>query len=262
MNLVTFLLAILRKRDWRGVVLPLAFISVWYGITSLSLVNTRLIVPPGKVVEVAWKYLTDGQFFIGLQASLYRDIGGFVPGSAVGILLGALLGMSRWAERLIGPTLHTLKQISLFAWIPLISTWFGNGDGAKILFVALSAFYPVALNTFEGVRAVTRVQLEVARVYRFNRRQLISRLILPAASPQIIAGLHLALVYAWLATIGAEYLLGASGKGIGSIVIGGKAAFNIELILFGMLAIGLVGALLNQLASRLEARALHWRGRR
>jgi sulfonate transport system permease protein len=262
MNLITPLVAILRNRDWRGLVLPLAFISVWYGTASLGLVNTRLIVPPGKVVQVAWEYLADGQFFTGLQASLYRDIGGFLPGSAAGILLGALLGMSRWAERMIGPTFHTLKQISLFAWIPLISTWLGNGDGAKILFVALSAFYPVALNTFEGVRAVTRVQVEVARVYRFNRRQLISWLILPAASPQIMTGLHLALVYAWLATIGAEYLLGASGQGIGSIVIRGKAAFNIELILFGMLAIGLVGALLNQLASRLEARALHWRGRR
>jgi sulfonate transport system permease protein len=247
-------------RDLRGWVIPLAFLTVWYGLTALELVNTRLIVSPGKVVEVAGKIIADGQFIQGLKASLFRDLSGFIAGSAGGILLGVLLGMSHWAERLIGPSFHTLKQISLFAWIPLISAWLGNGDGAKILFVALSAFYPVALNTFEGARGVTRTQIEVARVCRFNRRQLVLRLIVPAASPQIIAGLHLALVYAWLATIGAEYLLGASVQGIGGIVIRGKGAFNVELILFGMLAIGLVGAAFSRLASRLEAHALHWRG--
>lgn len=250
----------LRDRDWRGTALPAVFLAAWYAITSLGMVDTRLIVPPGRVVEVAVTSLADGQFFSGLQASLLRFACGFFPGSAAGILFGALLGMSRWAERLFGPTFHTLKQISLFAWIPLISAWLGNGDGARILFVGLSVFYPLALNTFEGVRSVALVQMEVAHVYRFRRAQVILRLILPAAAPQIITGLHLALVYAWLATIGAEYLLGGSGQGIGNIVIRGKAAFNVELILFGMLVIGLVGALLNWLASCLEAGALHWRG--
>jgi sulfonate transport system permease protein len=249
-----------RNRDWRGAVLPLAFLVVWYAITALQLVNTKLIVPPAAVVEAGWKVVSSGQLLAGLQASLTRDIAGFAAGSAAGILFGLLLGVSRWAERLVGPTFHTLKQISLFAWLPLLSTWLGTGEAAKILFIALSAFYPVALNTFEGVRSVTRAQVEVARVLGLDRWQLAWRLVLPAASPQIATGLHLALLYAWLATIGAEYLLGSSAQGIGNVVIRGKAAFHVELIIVGMLLIGIVGMVLNRLATLVESRVLYWRG--
>jgi sulfonate transport system permease protein len=250
----------LRQRDLRGFVLPLALLVAWYVVTALQLVNTKLIVPPGAVLEAGWQVISSGQLAGGLKASLARDLAGFAAGSAAGILFGVVLGVSRWAERLVGPTFHTLKQISLFAWLPLLSTWLGTGEAAKILFIALSAFYPVALNTFEGVRSVTRAQVEVARVLGFNRLQLAWRLVLPAASPQIATGLHLALLYAWLATIGAEYLLGSASQGIGNVVIRGKATFHVELILVGMLLIGLVGMILNRLASQVEARVLHWRG--
>jgi sulfonate transport system permease protein len=250
----------LRDTDLRGAVLPLALLGVWYLVTALQLVNTKLIVPPAAVLDAGWQVVSSGQLLAGLKASLVRDLSGFVAGSTAGILFGLLLGVSRWAERLVGPTFHTLKQISLFAWLPLLSTWLGTGESAKILFIALSAFYPVALGTFEGVRSVTRSQLEVARVLGFSRTQRAWRLILPAASSHIATGLHLALLYAWLATIGAEYLLGASAQGIGNVVIRGKAAFHVELIIVGMLLIGLVGMALNRMAALLESRVLHWHG--
>lgn len=249
-----------RDIDWRAFVLPLAVLALWYAVTALELVNTKLIVPPAAVLGAAWQVVGSGQLLDGLRASLVRDLSGFAAGSAAGIAFGLLLGVSRWAERIVGPTFHTLKQISLFAWLPLLSTWLGTGEAAKILFIALSAFYPVALNTFEGVRSVTRAQLEVARVLGFDRVQLAWRLILPAASAQIATGLHLALLYAWLATIGAEYLLGSSAQGIGSVVIRGKATFHVELIVVGMLLIGAVGMVLNRLAAAVEGRVLHWRG--
>ena len=254
------ILTSLRETDLRGFVLPLAFLVLWYAVTALQLVNTKLIVPPGAVVAAAWDVVGSGQLLTGLRASLVRDLSGFAAGSTAGILFGLLLGVSRWAERLVGPTFHTLKQISLFAWLPLLSTWLGTGESAKILFIALSAFYPVALNTFEGVRSVTRAQFEVARVLGFGRLQRLLRLVLPAASAQIATGLHLALLYAWLATIGAEYLLGSSAQGVGSVVIRGKATFHVELIVVGMLLIGLVGMGLNRLAAAVEGRVLHWRG--
>ena len=248
-----------RWPDWRGAVLPAGFIALWWAATALSWVDTRLIVPPGRVAALAWQHLRDAGFYAGLGASLWRDALGFAAGSAAGLALGVLMGTSRRADDLVGPSFHTLRQVSLFAWLPLLTAWLGTGDPAKVLFIALSAFYPVTLGAFEGVRGVPRAQLEVARVHGFTRVQLLTRLILPAAAPQVLTGLHLALVYAWLATIGAEYLLPNFSDGVGTLVMRGRAAFQVDLILFGMLVIGGVGWAFNRLATRIESRALHWR---
>lgn len=246
--------------DPRGLVLPVLFLIVWQSVTALHWVDTRIIVPPNEVLAIGWKWLSSGQLLSGLGASLQRDVSGFLVGALAGVTIGVLLGASRLANAVFGPTFHTLKHISLFAWIPLLSAFFGRDDLAKIVFIAFSTLYPVALGTLEGVRGIPKSQLEVARVYRFTRWQALTRLILPAASPQILSGLHLGLIYAWLATIGGEFLLIGIGEGIGLTVIRGRASFHVDLIIFGMLIIGLVGMAMNELATRAESRLLHWRG--
>lgn len=248
-----------RRFDWRGLVLPIVFVLVWYAATALHLVNTKLIVPPQGVLTTAAHELAEPSYYLGIALSLWRDLSGFTMGALLGVAVGALIGVSRLADKLLGPTFHTARQISLFAWLPLLSAIVGTGDLSKVIFIAFSAFYPVVLGTLEGVRGVSLAHAEVARVYGFTRTQLFFKLVLPAASPQIIGGLRLGLIYAWLATIGAEYLLVNDGHGIGNIVFKGRMAFNIELILFGLLSIGLVGNVFNRLADKAERRLLRWR---
>ncbi|MCY1288944.1 putative aliphatic sulfonates transport permease protein SsuC [compost metagenome] len=128
-----------------------------------------------------------------------------------------------------------------------------------MVFLSLAAFFPVVLNTFEGIRAVPADLLEVARVLRFSRVQVLWRVVLPSAAPSIFSGIHLGLIYAWLATLGAEYLL-VSGKGIGNTMIDGRENFWMDLVIFGVIVVGLVGFTLNWIASRIERRLLAWRG--
>lgn len=247
-------------RALRGWVLPMAMLTLWWAAVRFGWSASPLLVAPAKVWATAVEQVTSGKLLVALQASLWRDLAGFTIGAMAGLAFGAALGVSRLFEKLVGPTFHTVKQISLFAWIPLISVWFGLGDAAKVVFLSLAAFFPVVLNTFEGIRAVPPDLLEVARVLRFSRWQTFRRVVLPAASPSIFAGIHLGLIYAWLATLGAEYLL-VAGKGIGNTMIDGRENFWMDLVLFGVIVVGLVGFTLNWIAARIEARLLRWRGR-
>jgi sulfonate transport system permease protein len=244
--------------DLRALALPIALLILWGIAWRWHWVDTRLVPSPLGVAQTAWSSIFAADFLPGLWGSLYRDLAGFAIGGGLGIVVGMSLGLSRWLDAAFSPTLNALKQISLFAWLPLISTWFGYDDGAKILFIAASTFYPVAVNSFEGVRGVSRRHLEVARVFRFSKAQLIFRVLLPAAAPKILVGLQLGLVFAWLATIGSEFLLSNWGNGLGNIIIHGREALDVGLVIWGLVIVGIVGSLLNWLAQRLENRLLQW----
>lgn len=245
---------------WRGLLLPIAAIALWWLASRLDLVNSALLVSPGKVLATAIDQVASGRLWRALGASLVREVTGFAIGTVLGLLLGALLGLSPLFNRIVGPSFNTFKQISLFAWIPLISVWFGLGDVAKVVFLSLAALVPVVVNTCDGIRTTPPGLLEVARVYGYSRRQTVLEIVLPAAMPAIFTGIYLALIYSWLATIGAEYLL-VAGRGIGNLLIEGSEHFQMDLVIFGMFVIGLVGWLMNAFARRVERRLSRWTGR-
>jgi len=240
---------------WRGLVLPVAAIALWWLVAHLDVVNSALLVSPAKVLATAWEQVSTGRLWRALGASLAREATGFLIGTAGGLLLGALLGLSPLFNRLVGPSFNTFKQISLFAWIPLISVWFGLGDMAKVVFLSLAALLPVAAHTCDGIHAVSPRYVEVARAFRYSRLQMARFVILPAALPSIFTGIYLALIYSWLATLGAEYLL-VAGSGIGNTLIDGSEQFRMDLVLFGIIVVGITGWALNALARGVERRVL------
>ncbi|WP_321940547.1 ABC transporter permease [Burkholderia cepacia] len=249
----------LRAPDWRGFVLPLVAFALWWAIASAHLVNSGLLVGPADVLRTAWVQATSGALGRALSASLAREACGFAIGAAGGLLLGTALGLSCLVARMVGPSFDTFKQISLFAWIPLISVWFGLGDVAKVVFLSLAALLPVAAHTCDGIHAVPRAYVDVARALRYSRFQLVRHVILPAALPSIFTGLYLGLIYSWLATLGAEYLL-VAGSGIGNTLIDGSEQFRMDLVLFGIIVVGVTGWALNAIARAIERKVLARRG--
>jgi sulfonate transport system permease protein len=247
-----------RAATARAYALPLLLVAAWELSTRYGLVNTRLLVPPTRVLAAAWRELREGGIITPLAASLSRDLGGALIGSVLGVVVGSLMGVSRRWEHALGPSFHAAKQVAIFAWIPLMSVWLGTGELAKVVFVALSAFYPVALNTFEGVRSVSPAHLEVAQVFCFTRAKIFRRVVLPAAAPSIATGVKVGLVYAWLGTIGAEYLL-AAAPGIGNLMIDGRESFQMDKVLLGVVIVGAVGFAISALATSFEARLLRQR---
>ncbi len=242
----------------RGVTLPIVLLIAWEISSRTGLVDPRFLPSLDEVALTAKRELFDNDLIGELGYSLMRNIAGFLIGSVAGVAFATLLALSRIADRLITPTFNGLKQISLLAWIPLISVWFGFGEQAKVVFVALAAFIPIVLNTYEGMRNVPADLIEVGGALRFSWRQRILRIFLPSALPSIATGVHLGLIYSWLATVGAEYFL-AVGPGVGGLIIAGRERFDMALVMLGVMILGLVGFFLNRLAYALESHLLRWR---
>ncbi|GJD48332.1 Putative aliphatic sulfonates transport permease protein SsuC [Methylobacterium crusticola] len=242
----------------RGLVLPVLLLLAREAASRSGLVDPRFLPPLGTILSRALAEIRTGGLLGHLAASLARDLAGFAAGTGLGIAFGALLGASPLAGRLLGPTFRAFRQVAILAWIPIISVWFGFAETAKVVFIALAAFVPVAVNTQEGVAGAPAQLLEVARALRFDRRQRVLKVLLPAARPSILTGIHLALISWWLATVGAEYFR-AVGPGIGGLIIAGRERFQMDLVMLGVVILGLVGFLLNLAAGALAARSPRWR---
>ncbi|AYH42911.1 ABC transporter permease [Azoarcus sp. DN11] len=243
---------------WRGLALPLLLVAVWELAVRAGLANPQFLPPVQAVVDAGAQLVSNGELWVGLAASLGRNLAGLAVGSLLGVALGIVLGVSRIADRAVLPTLSALKQISPFALIPLLSFWFGLREPAKVAFIVITCVFPILVNTYEGVRSVPAEYLEVGRACRFGPLRLLWRVILPAAAPSIFTGLHMGVFFAWLGTVGAEYFF-AAGAGVGNTIIDGRNASRMDLVLFGVFVIGLTGYLLNRIVALAERRLLRWR---
>lgn len=247
-----------RLRGWQPLLLPAAILVSWELLAHSGQVDPRFLPPleavAGRLVsEIAHEDLL-GQ----LGASLKRDLLGFVIGSAVGIAIGLAIGFSRTLERMLSPILLVHRQIALFAWVPLLSMWFGGGEAGKIAFIALAAFQPTLINTWQGIAGIPASYRELADALLFRHVDFVRLIALPGALPQIFTGLHAALIYAWLATIGAELLLNVA-PGIAGRMNEGQRLFQMDLLLLCVFVLGAVGVLFNLGTNTLEGRLARWR---
>ena len=242
----------------RAAVLPALLLAAWFASARLALVDPNLLPAPEVVLATGREQLARPGFWTAVAASLARTFSGFGIAAAVGIALGVLLGVSRVADRLVGPTFHAWRQVAVFAWIPLISAWFGGGDSCKVAFIAVASIAPVIFNTSVGVRSVQREHVELARVLEVGRARFVLRVVIPSAAPQILTGLHLALVTAWLATFGSEFFLQIT-EGVGSVLIEGRSLGRMDMVLVGIAVIGAIGLGLNAAIGLLERWVLRWR---
>jgi sulfonate transport system permease protein len=246
------------RRTLRGLFIPASLLVLWEVSSHAGLVNPAILPPLEAVGARLIREIGNGELFTNLGASLARNLAGFAIGTTLGVAFGALLGLSRLADGIFGPSFNALKQIALLAWIPLLSIWFGFGETAKVVFIALAAFIPVVLNTYEGTRSVSVKLLEVGTALTFSRAQLLRRVFLPSAVPSILNGIQLALIYSWLATVASEYFMSV-GPGIGGLVVAGRERFEMDLVMLGIVILGLVGLALNRSAQALEHRFVRGR---
>lgn len=249
---------------WRPIVVPLMVVATWFAYNLLREAGqTATFTSPDAFASAVWTDTVTGFLPGAIVATLARAVVGFLIGASTGLVIGIALGLWRPVDRLLSPTIDSARQVALFAWIPLLSAWLGNGEAMKVTLISLGAFFPVALATAVACATVSRPYREVGQVLELTRRQEILKIILPAAAPAIVAGLELGLNIAWLGTIGAEYLIGTGyingmGDGLGAYLAQAREYARTDRILVGVIALALLGLALDRFVSWTSRKVFPW----
>ncbi len=231
----------------------LAFVAWWVATDD----STSFYYPPLRdILQVTKDEWLGDRFFDDLLPSLTNFAMGYAIAGAVGISLGLLLGLSPLLRRATAPTIDFLRSIPPPALISVMIILLGFEDTMKVTAIAFASLFPVLLNTIDGVRSVDPVQLDMARAYRLRLRDRIFKVVLPAASPQIFAGLRISLAIAVAVMVFSEMFAGA--EGLGYFIKFAQETYQIPQMYSGIIVIGLLGYLTNLLFVLAERRILRW----
>lgn len=239
-----------------GSVLPVLTLVVWQYASANEIVDATLFPAPTTIVKSFYDLIVTGVLYEHLQISVVRAILGFLLGGSLGLLLGLIVGMFNRAEEVFDPTVQMLRTVPLLAITPLFILWFGFGELSKVLLIALGAFFPLYVNTFLGVRNVDSKLFDVSKVLEFSRIHQITRLVLPAAMPNVLLGLRLSVSVAWLVLVVAE-LMGAD-KGVGYMIQDARSFMQTEVVFVGIILFAAVGKLTDSFVRLLERKLLKW----
>ncbi|WP_405030788.1 ABC transporter permease [Paenibacillus hexagrammi] len=245
------------KQIVRGSILPLLVLVIWQISGSLGFVSKTMLPTPYEIWLAFYDLLRSGELFRHLEISIWRAAVGFLLGGSLGLVFGLLVGLFRKLEHSVDPSIQMLRTVPHLAITPLFILWFGFGEFSKILLIAKGAFFPLYVQTFLGIRSVDSKLFDVARVLEFSKFKQVTKLVLPAALPNILLGLRLSIGVAWLGLVVAE-LMGSS-EGVGYLILDARQFSQTAIVFVGIIIFAIVGKGSDSLVRILEKRLLKWR---
>lgn len=235
-----------RLLPFLGIVL---FVVVWQAAVAAS--PSTLVPTPWQSARAIGELAEKGLLVRYMVASLFRVTWGYLLALLIAVPFGVLLGLWRRGELAVNPMLQLLRPISPLAWIPISILWFGVGDVAAMFLIFLASFLPLTMTTVHAVHNIERVHLSAGRNFGLTTRELVRSVIFPAILPQLIVGMRITLGIAWLVVVAAEMI--AVNSGLGFLIIDARNAGNrYDLVVAGMILIGVIGVALDVLMRGLE----------
>jgi NitT/TauT family transport system permease protein len=230
------------------------FLGLWTA-TALAGLTSREFLPTPWDVAVRFAYLLTHPFAgytLGahLLSSLQRFAMGFLLAACVGIPLGLLMAWFAWVDRIVSPAFDAVRFVAPIAWVPFAALWFGTGIGGPVLIIFMGAFPPVLINTYRGAKQVDRKYIEASQMLGASAWRAMTEVLLPAAVPSIVAGLRISAGLGWQSLVGAELIVASSG--VGYLMVKGQASISTATVMSGMVAIGVVGVLIDMALRRLQ----------
>jgi NitT/TauT family transport system permease protein len=245
-----------------ALIVPLCLLAIWD--VAVRWTGTRLVPSPYGVALMMWDFAFGGIYDDAYSASLpihfwksvQRVYGGFLCAAALGIPLGLMIGRMPLLRSLLDPTLSLLRPIPVTAWLPLSMIFFGLGPRAAIFLVFLGAFFPILLNTVFGVKSVDVRLFEAAEMLGCSGAQQFRSVVLPAALPSIFNGLRLGASFAWILIVVGE--MTGVPEGLGAVIMDGRTLSRTDLVITGMIIIGITGYLSDRILLMLSNYFLRW----
>ena len=247
-----------KKIGWIGLYLafPILVILFWEYVCHFGDVKVYNMPAPEIILTDALDKVKSGILWKHISASFLRVLEGFLAAAAAALILGVLNGLNKYFERFMELVLQILKPIPPIAWIPLAILWFGIGESSKLYIIFYGAFFPILLNTVDGIHNIDKRYLELGRVYEVDKKRLVWRVILPGALPSILTGIRVGLGNAWVCVVAAEMI--AATKGIGYMLTNGRSLSRADDVILAMLLIGIVGKFMDDVLKFVSKKIMKW----
>lgn len=252
--------AVFRKLQAGSLVLPslgvMLLLLLWELSVRIWAKDDILLPPPSVVFVTLWEIIGNGSLFEHTFASLRRVGAGFLLAAVVGVPLGLVMGYYRFIDLTLRGMVDGLRPIPVAAWVPISIILFGIGEKPAIFLVLIGTVWPILLSTIQGVRLVPKHLLWAALTMGATAPQIFQRVVLPAALPTILTGLRLGVGAAFTCVIVAELI--AVRSGLGYLITEARMMVRSDLVIAGMISIGMVGFLLDWAVSKIVGRFLRW----
>ena len=238
-------------------------LALWTLVSNFGWVDPLVFPSPQVMTQTAVEFFTRGYSGASaaqhIGASMMRTFAGLGGGIVFGIPVGLLIGYYRPLNAIFGPIFSFVRPVPPIAFIPLVILYFGIGEFPKILLIGSAAFLYVVLNTSNGVRAIPIDLIRAALNLGAKPYQMMTRVILPAALPQIMTGVKTATALSWAIVVAAELV--AAQSGLGYMIMDASTFFRVPYVYLGIFIIGVIGLALDLCTNMIQQRLLHWQGR-
>ena len=246
-----------------SVVTVVVLLLLWFLVTNMGWVKPLFLPSPQAVFQQFYEYLTgqanDKPLLHHFAASMFRVFSAFVLACLTAIPVGIAMGMSRVMRGIFDPPLEFYRPLPPLAYLPLIVIWFGIEETAKIVLIYLACFAPLAMAARAGVRSVTIEQINAAYSMGASKWQVIWHVVIPAALPEILTGMRIAIGFGWTTLVAAEMV--AATAGLGQMVLNASNFLRTDVVIMGIVVIGVVAYLFDLLMRFVERRLVPWKGR-
>lgn len=236
-------------RKVKGYYVFILILIIWQVICNMEVYNEYILPPPMKVFNTFIDMIKNGSIYENVFASLRRIFIGFIISSMIAIPLGILFGINKKLYEYFKPLLEFIRNTPPLALIPMLILWFGIGEKSKIIIIILASFFPIFLNTLNGIRSCDVKLIEVGQVFNFTKIEIFLKIIIPNSILHIFIGLSLGLGYSFRAIIGAELI--AASSGLGYLISDGKSMSRTDVVIVGIFVIGFLGIISDYLFTKL-----------